>query len=234
MEGLFFINTLGSVPTFGHGLFHPPHFWEHIDAKTVLAWPCCWPPAPSTRRRKRSIAAACSTSRPASGASASASPSTMAWSSRSRRWPPAPGHIDLSAYSCLPGLIDMHVHLTGETQAQVDSLRDTLSANPADSAYQLGALRRAHAEGRLHHRARPGRRRRPEHRAEAGDRQAARCPGRACSPRGPSSRPPAATATRPTTCRSVFGHAVDTVGRGQQPRAGRARRCGRTTRKART
>jgi imidazolonepropionase-like amidohydrolase len=48
----------------------------------------------------------------------------------------APGHIDLSAYSCLPGLIDMHVHLTGETQAQVDSLRDTLTANPADSAYQ--------------------------------------------------------------------------------------------------
>ncbi len=48
----------------------------------------------------------------------------------------APGHVDLSAYSCLPGLIDMHVHLTGETQAQVDSLRDTLTANPADSAYQ--------------------------------------------------------------------------------------------------
>lgn len=47
-----------------------------------------------------------------------------------------PGHIDLSAYSCLPGLIDMHVHLTGETQAQVDSLRDTLTSNPADSAYQ--------------------------------------------------------------------------------------------------
>jgi imidazolonepropionase-like amidohydrolase len=47
-----------------------------------------------------------------------------------------PGHVDLSAYSCLPGFIDMHVHLTGETQAQVDSLRDTLTSNPADSAYQ--------------------------------------------------------------------------------------------------
>jgi imidazolonepropionase-like amidohydrolase len=47
-----------------------------------------------------------------------------------------PGHVDLSAHSCLPGFIDMHVHLTGETQAQVDSLRDTLTSNPADSAYQ--------------------------------------------------------------------------------------------------
>ena len=47
-----------------------------------------------------------------------------------------PGHLDLSAYSCLPGLIDMHVHLTGETQAQVNSLRDDLTANPADLAYR--------------------------------------------------------------------------------------------------
>lgn len=47
-----------------------------------------------------------------------------------------PGHVDLSAYSCLPGLIDMHVHLTGETKAQVDAMRETLSSNPADSAYR--------------------------------------------------------------------------------------------------
>ncbi len=47
-----------------------------------------------------------------------------------------PGHLDLSAYSCLPGFIDMHVHLTGETQAQVDSLRQALSFNPADTAYR--------------------------------------------------------------------------------------------------
>jgi imidazolonepropionase-like amidohydrolase len=46
------------------------------------------------------------------------------------------GHIDLSAYSCLPGLIDMHVHLTGETEAQVDNLRETLTFNPADYAYR--------------------------------------------------------------------------------------------------
>ena len=45
-------------------------------------------------------------------------------------------HIDLSAYSCLPGLIDMHVHMTGETKAQVDALLETLSSNPADTAYR--------------------------------------------------------------------------------------------------
>jgi imidazolonepropionase-like amidohydrolase len=47
---------------------------------------------------------------------------------------PAPGHVDLSAYSCLPGFIDMHVHLTGQTKPEADSLRDALSANPADLA----------------------------------------------------------------------------------------------------
>ncbi|MDQ1817850.1 amidohydrolase family protein [Massilia sp. CCM 9210] len=49
---------------------------------------------------------------------------------------PGPGHIDLSAHSCLPGLIDMHVHLTGETQKQADALRDAISLNPADHAYR--------------------------------------------------------------------------------------------------
>jgi imidazolonepropionase-like amidohydrolase len=48
----------------------------------------------------------------------------------------APGNIDLRAYSCLPGLIDMHVHLTGETQKQADAARDSLSANPADMAFR--------------------------------------------------------------------------------------------------
>jgi imidazolonepropionase-like amidohydrolase len=49
---------------------------------------------------------------------------------------PAPGNIDLSAHSCMPGFIDMHVHLVGETQKQVDALRDTLSLNPSDHAYR--------------------------------------------------------------------------------------------------
>jgi len=49
---------------------------------------------------------------------------------------PGAGHIDLSAKSCLPGLIDMHVHLTGETQPVVDSYRDRLTADPADLAYR--------------------------------------------------------------------------------------------------
>ena len=46
------------------------------------------------------------------------------------------GHIDLSAYSCLPGFIDMHVHLTSETQKEAASLRDQLSGNPADFAFR--------------------------------------------------------------------------------------------------
>jgi imidazolonepropionase-like amidohydrolase len=46
------------------------------------------------------------------------------------------GHIDLSNQSCLPGLIDMHVHLTSETQPAVDAYRDRLTADPADMAYR--------------------------------------------------------------------------------------------------
>lgn len=49
---------------------------------------------------------------------------------------PAPGRIDLSTKSCLPGLIDMHVHLTSETQPAVDAYRDRLTADPADMAYR--------------------------------------------------------------------------------------------------
>ncbi|HBF52242.1 MAG TPA: amidohydrolase [Massilia sp.] len=49
---------------------------------------------------------------------------------------PGSGHIDLSNKSCLPGLIDMHVHLTSETQPVVDSYRDRLTADPADLAYR--------------------------------------------------------------------------------------------------
>lgn len=44
--------------------------------------------------------------------------------------------VDLSAYACLPGLMDMHTHLTSETRPQADAFRDTLSANPADYAYR--------------------------------------------------------------------------------------------------
>ena len=46
------------------------------------------------------------------------------------------GNIDLSRQSCLPGLIDMHVHLTSETAPAIDSYRDRLTADPADLAYR--------------------------------------------------------------------------------------------------
>ncbi|NNG25650.1 metal-dependent hydrolase family protein [Telluria aromaticivorans] len=48
----------------------------------------------------------------------------------------AAGNIDLSRQSCLPGLIDMHVHLTSETMPAIDSYRDRLTADPADLAYR--------------------------------------------------------------------------------------------------
>src|SRR5688500_122702 len=41
----------------------------------------------------------------------------------------APGaRVDLNHLTCLPGLMDMHVHLTGETQKQADAFRDELTA----------------------------------------------------------------------------------------------------------
>jgi imidazolonepropionase-like amidohydrolase len=49
---------------------------------------------------------------------------------------PGPGHVDLSAHSCMPGFIDMHVHLIGETQKQVDALRESISFDPADMAFR--------------------------------------------------------------------------------------------------
>ena len=44
--------------------------------------------------------------------------------------------VKLPDATCLPGLIDMHVHLTQETSKQADAFRDALSANPADLAYR--------------------------------------------------------------------------------------------------
>jgi imidazolonepropionase-like amidohydrolase len=47
----------------------------------------------------------------------------------------APG-VDLRDYTCLPGLMDMHVHLTSETRPQSESFRETLSLDPVDHAFR--------------------------------------------------------------------------------------------------
>lgn len=42
--------------------------------------------------------------------------------------------IDLKNYSCLPGLMDMHVHVSGDPKPQVEQFRNALSLDTADSA----------------------------------------------------------------------------------------------------
>ncbi|HUS23695.1 MAG TPA: amidohydrolase family protein [Candidatus Binatia bacterium] len=44
--------------------------------------------------------------------------------------------VDLRALWCLPGLIDMHVHLTDQTKDQAHSFRDTVQRNLWDQAYE--------------------------------------------------------------------------------------------------
>ena len=43
--------------------------------------------------------------------------------------------VDLSGMSCMPGFIDMHVHLTHQTQPQIDALRGQLTLDAVDRAY---------------------------------------------------------------------------------------------------
>jgi imidazolonepropionase-like amidohydrolase len=45
------------------------------------------------------------------------------------------GDVDLSAMSCMPGFIDMHVHLAGQTQPQVESLRSQMTLDASDRAF---------------------------------------------------------------------------------------------------
>ncbi|MFZ6798481.1 amidohydrolase family protein [Undibacterium sp. Di24W] len=51
-----------------------------------------------------------------------------------------PSNIDLSNYACLPGLIDMHVHLSDDPKPQVDQFRNALSLDAIDYAYSSTKL----------------------------------------------------------------------------------------------
>ncbi|HEX4871507.1 MAG TPA: amidohydrolase family protein [Nevskiaceae bacterium] len=44
--------------------------------------------------------------------------------------------IDLRELSCLPGLIDLHVHLTSETAPQAEAFREALQGGAVDAAYE--------------------------------------------------------------------------------------------------
>lgn len=48
--------------------------------------------------------------------------------------------VELGAMSCMPGFIDMHVHLTHQTQPQVDDLRGELTLDAIDRAYDSVAF----------------------------------------------------------------------------------------------
>ena len=49
---------------------------------------------------------------------------------------PVAGHVDLTHYACLPGLIDMHVHLTDQITGQAESFRNQLMLESSDYAYR--------------------------------------------------------------------------------------------------
>jgi len=50
------------------------------------------------------------------------------------------GDVDLRSMSCMPGLIDMHVHLTSQTQPQVEALRGQMTLDAIDRAYDSVAF----------------------------------------------------------------------------------------------
>jgi len=50
------------------------------------------------------------------------------------------GDVDLGTMFCMPGFIDMHVHLTSQTQPQVEALRGQMTLDAIDRAYDSVAF----------------------------------------------------------------------------------------------
>ena len=76
--------------------------------------------------------------------------------------------IQLTEHTVMPGLMDMHTHLM--SQHSKDSYTERFFMDQADYALRSTVYARAHADGRLHDGARPGRQRRQFDRAAEGDR----------------------------------------------------------------
>ena len=103
--------------------------------------------------------------------------------------------IDLKDRTVMPGLIDMHVHVSGESSPGAYSERFFM--NPADAALRATVYLRRTLERRFHHRARLGRRRRLGPEPARRHRQGLGAGACASSRRARPSARPAATPTPP-------------------------------------
>ena len=108
---------------------------------------------------------------------------------RTVRWSSEVRHIALPGKTLLPGLIDMHVHLTSRPTSAVTTVSNLPTPSSADGGRQC----QDHARSRLHHRAQ----RRLALRNDIGLRRHRRrlSPGPGSWRRAMPSAPPAATAT---------------------------------------
>ena len=140
--------------------------------------------------------------------------------------------IDLKQGTLLPGLFDMHVHLTSEYSKTLGDRR--LQEKRRRRGHRRRGVCRAHLVSRLHHGARPRRRATARRSRCAMPSMPARCRGRASSPRASPSPAPAAMPIPPTAGRASFRPIRAPTTASSTASRMRARPCGSATRKAPT